>query len=334
VHIVWHTEEENLSDEQVESQIMAFNQDFRALSVQVPEVHPLFDELVADTEISFCLTAITRTFTPWEGVTSLFEGGRRRVCYTDLGGKDAFDPDHYINIWVAGRGDGVLGSATFPEEAQDRPLEDGLFIRPDVFGTMGTVSPPYHLGRTSTHEMGHYFNLQHLWGSGPANFNCEGDDGLADTPTQSDTYRNTCPTIPPFSCGGADMFMNFMNYTDDACMALFSPDQKSRMQQALTQFRPGLLQSSCEPVQERPSPENIQLQLLGNPVNTQAVLKLSGKEEYEIAIFDFAGRLVLLKRHLGGSLLSIDTSSWPAGIYPVKIKYGKHLHLKKLIIAR
>lgn len=334
VHIVWHTLEENISDEQVASQIAALNRDFRALNVELPDVHPLFDELAADVEIEFCLTAITRTQTPWEGVSSLFAQGKRRVCHTDLGGRDAIDPAHYINIWVAGRGDGTLGSATFPEEAQQKPNEDGLFLRPDVFGTQGNVSAPFDLGRTCTHEMGHYLNLRHLWGSTADNFGCEGDDGLADTPKQANTYRNTCPTIPPFSCGSADMFMNFMNYTDDACMALFTPDQKARMWQTLMQYRSGLLQSSCDLVSQSTVSTVPPPRLLGNPARGVAYLQLSAKEQYEIAIFDAAGRLVLLNRHHRGGDLAIDLSGWTAGIYHIKIKNGAHLHLKKLIIAQ
>ena len=334
VHVVWHSPEENISDAQVESQIEVLNQDFRALNTEVPDIHPLFDELVADVEIEFCLTAITRTQTPWEGVSNLFAQGKRRVCHTDLGGRDAIDPAHYINIWVAGRSDGTLGSATFPEVAQEKPQEDGLFLRPDVFGTQGSTTPPFNLGRTCTHEMGHYLNLGHLWGSGADNFDCEQDDGLEDTPRQADTYRNTCPSVPPFSCGSADMFMNYMNYTDDACMALFTPGQKARMWGALMQFRSGLLQSSCAPVASAPALTHAPPRLLGNPAKNVAHLQLSEKEKYEIAIFDAAGRLVLLTSHRGGGLLDIDLSGWAAGIYHIKVKYGAHLHLKKLIIAQ
>ena len=121
VHVVWHSPEENISEAQVESQIEVLNQDFRALNLEVPDIHPLFKDLAADVEVEFCLTAITRTQTPWEGVSNLFAQGKRRVCHTELGGKDAIDPAHYINIWVAGRSDGTLGSATFPEAAQRSP---------------------------------------------------------------------------------------------------------------------------------------------------------------------------------------------------------------------
>ncbi len=333
VHIVWHTAEENLSEAQVRSQIEVLNEDFRRLNVEVPEVHPLFDDLAADTEIEFCLTAITRTPTPVDGITNAFQGGRRRVCHTDLGGRDAIDPDHYINIWVAGRSDGVLGSATFPEEGQDHPLEDGLFIRPDVFGKMGSVSAPYDRGRTCTHEMGHYLNLQHLWGAGNDNFECEKDDGIADTPRQASNYRNTCPSAPLPSCGSPDMFMNFMNYTDDACMALFTPGQKLAMHAAIATYRSTLLQGSCDPVKAAEAAAAPALpRLLGNPVAAEARLDLPAP--CQLAVFDAAGRSVMPARKFPAGLARLHVEDWDAGVYYIKIRHGAHLHFKKLIIAQ
>lgn len=332
VHIVWHTPAENISTAQVNSQITALNEDFRALNAQIPDIHPLFDDLSVDTEIEFCLAAITRTPTEAAGIATAFEGGMRRVCYTALGGRDGFDPEHYLNIWVAGRSDGALGYATFP--GASATAEDGVFIRPDAFGTTGTVSPPFHLGRTCTHEVGHYLNLQHLWGPFEDNFNCNQDDGVEDTPLQAESYRGACPTLPPLSCGSPDMYMNFMNFTDDACMALFTPGQKQRMLAAIQNFRPGLLTASCEPVSThgpaRGTPEAVVLQ---NPVSSQLQARLPGNEEARLAIFDLAGRLVL-QTTANGPLVTVDCSWINPGNYYIKIWHGNKIHFKKLIIAR
>lgn len=334
VHVVWHTTEENISDEQVESQIEVLNQDFRSLNVEVPFVHPLFDELVSDLELEFCLVAITRTSTALAGITNTFSSGKRRLCYTDLGGRDGFDPERYLNIWVAGRNDGALGSATFPEEGQETPAEDGLYIRPDAFGTTGTVSPPFHLGRTCTHELGHYFNLQHLWGPNADNFNCDQDDGVADTPLQADTYQGTCPTLPPFSCGSPDMFMNFMNFTQDACMALFTPGQKARVLSTLQSYRPGLLQGSCTPVStgaaDTFTPE---VSIIGNPARDHLRVRLPGNEPAQLAIFDLTGRLVQ-QVEAAGPEAELSVTGFHAGNYYIKIWHGNKMHVKKLIIAR
>lgn len=334
VHVVWHTDEENISDEQIESQIEVLNQDFRSLNAEIPLVHPLFDELISDLELEFCLVAITRTPTPVAGITNTFSSGKRRLCYTDLGGRDGFDPGHYLNIWVAGRNDGALGSATFPEEGQERPAEDGLYIRPDAFGTTGSVAPPFHLGRTCTHELGHYFNLQHLWGPNADNFNCDQDDGIADTPLQADTYQGTCPTLPPFSCGSPDMFMNFMNFTQDACMALFTPGQKARVLNTLQSYRPGLLQGSCAPVSAKATaPPAPAISIIENPASDYLRVRLPGNEPAQLAIFDLAGRLVQQVEAVGPEA-ELSVAGFHAGNYYIKIRHGNKMHVKKLIIAR
>lgn len=334
VHVVWHTPEENISDEQIESQLEVLNQDFRGTNFEIPEVHPLFDELASDLEIEFCLVAITRTPTEIAGITNIFSEGKRRLCYSDLGGRDGFAPAHYLNIWVAGRNDGALGSATFPDEGLAKPKEDGLYIRPDAFGTTGTVSPPFDLGRTCTHELGHYFNLQHLWGPNEDNFNCNQDDGIADTPLQANTYQGTCPTLPPLSCGSPDMFMNFMNFTEDACMAIFTPDQKTAVLLTLQTYRQGLQEGSCTPVSTiQEKPEADQVLLLGNPISNVARILLPGNEPAQLAIFDFAGRLVQ-QVNAFGPIVELNAEGICTGNYYIKIKYGNKLHFKKLIIAR
>ena len=335
VHVVWRNPEENISDAQIESQIEVLNKDYRKQNTEVPSIHPFFDDLASDTEVSFCLVAITRTSTDIAGITNTFSGGQRRLCFTDLGGRDGFDPEHYLNIWVAGRSDGALGSATFPEEGQLKPQEDGIYIRPDAFGTTGTVSPPFHLGRTCTHEVGHYFNLQHLWGPNQDNFNCNEDDGIDDTPLQASTYQGTCPTLPPMSCGSPDMYMNFMNLTQDACMALFTHGQKDRIFNTLQTYRPGLLKGSCTPVATNELPEQNahHIRLFNNPAGELLRIVLPGNEMAQLTIFDSMGRLVLQTQAMGPigecSLADIHT-----GNYYIKIRYENKIHVKKLIIAR
>ncbi|MEQ8703460.1 MAG: M43 family zinc metalloprotease [Phaeodactylibacter sp.] len=335
VHVVWQNPEENISDAQIESQLEVLNRDYRRLNAEAPNVHPLFDDLVSDLEIEFCLVAITRTLTTVAGITNTFSGGARRLCHTDLGGRDGFDPERYLNIWVAGRSDGALGSATFPQEGLAKPEEDGLYIRPDAFGTMGTVAPPFHLGRTCTHELGHYFNLQHLWGPNEDNFNCDKDDGIADTPLQATTYQGTCPAVPFPSCGSPDMFMNYMNFTHDACMALFTPGQKARVLNTLQTYRQGLLETSCAPVSTTapPLPDRPEVRLLSNPVSNLASIQVPGNETALLTIFDFSGRLVQQEKATG-PVIELNLRGIYAGIYYIKIRYGDKIHLKKLIIAR
>lgn len=335
VHIVWRTPSENISDAQVESQIEVLNRDFRALNAEAAAVPSLFSPVLADMEIEFCLVAITRTQTEISGISALYQGGKRRVCYSELGGRDAIDPGHYLNIWVAGRADGACGDAPLPGQNTPVPAaEDGVFVQPECFGTLGTAMPPYQLGRTTTHEIGHWLNLKHLWGDGLEDPLCQTDDLVADTPEQAYSYQGECPTHPSLSCGSADMFMNFLNFTDDACMAMFTEGQKARAWAAINTYRPGLLEANCEPVPAREAPKESAVLLLNNPADSWATLQLPEKDIFEIAIFDSAGRLVFVQNRIQSACFHIDTRSFISGIYYIKIRDEGKIHTKKLIIAR
>ena len=116
------------------------------------------------------------------------------------------------------------------------------FLDYAYFGNIGTASSPYDQGRTTTHEVGHWLNLRHIWGDS----NC-GNDFCSDTPEHSGSNYG-CPSFPSTSnCSGngisGDMFMNYMDYTNDACMNLFTNDQKSRMLATLNTSRMSLLTS-------------------------------------------------------------------------------------------
>ncbi len=339
VHVVWHTPEENISDAQAQSQVDVLNEDFRAMNDGLSSVPGVFADEAADMEIEFCLVAITRTRTSFSGIANLYAEGMRRVCHTSLGGHDALDPEHYLNAWVSARSDGACGEGTFPGDPDVPPGEQGIFIRPDCFGTTGTAAAPFNLGRTTTHEAGHYLNLKHLWGEGLEDPLCQTDDMVEDTPEQAYSYSEftgpDCPIHPFFSCGSADMFMNFMNLPADRCMAMFTQGQKARARAAIATLRPGLLQSSCMPVSQKDrEPEQAAPLLLTNPARAEISLLLPEKDQYEIAIFDAAGRLVFIGKHASGAPFRISTYSFINGIYYIKIRNGRKIHVKKLIIAR
>ena len=90
------------------------------------------------------------------------------------------------------------------------------------------MASPFDKGRTTTHEVGHYLNLRHIWGDG----RCNRDDFVSDTPT-SDAPNYGCPSFPTTNCRSTDMTMNYMDYTNDACMNMFSVGQKTRMRGVL-----------------------------------------------------------------------------------------------------
>ena len=218
VHVVYRTSAENISDAQIQSQIDVLNADFRALNSDVSNVPSVFTSRVADTEIEFVLDKITRTSTTVNGF-----GTNDKIKSTAQGGKDAENTDTKLNLWVGNIGGGILGYAQFPGGSAST---DGVVIGTDYFGTMGTATAPFNKGRTGTHEVGHWLNLRHIWGDG----GCSVDDFVSDTPTSGNPNYG-CPSLGTNSCSGGDydMWMNYMDYVDDACMYMFTTGQKTRM---------------------------------------------------------------------------------------------------------
>ena len=246
VHVVWNTNAENISDAQIFSQIDVLNADFRRTNTDAINTPNVWQNIAIDSEIDFCLantdpngsatTGITRTQT---SQTSFSINGSDMKS-SSSGGIDPWDQDDYLNIWVCDLTGGILGYATPPSNFNNP--QDGVVIGYKYFGTIGTVQSPYNKGRTSTHEVGHWLNLDHVWGNGN---NC-GNDNVSDTPTQEEE-NYSCPSFPHNvnSCGttnaNGDMFMNYMDYTNDACMNMFTAGQKTRMISAINQYRPNLL---------------------------------------------------------------------------------------------
>ena len=222
VHVVYRTATENISDDQIQSQLDVLNDDFRRLNSDATTNW----SQAADAEIEFCLatvdpngnatTGITRTSTSVNGF-----GTNDAVKFNSQGGKDAWPRDDYLNFWVCNIGGGILGYAQFPGGPA---ATDGVVNGYQYTGTIGTASAPFDLGRTATHEVGHWLNLRHIWGDGA----CGVDDFVSDTP-QSDAPNYGCATGHS-SCGSTDMVENYMDYSDDSCMNLFTQGQKTRMQ--------------------------------------------------------------------------------------------------------
>ncbi len=239
VHVIYNTTTQNISDAQIQSQITVLNQDFRRTNADQTTLWPQ----AADSEIQFCLanvdpnglstTGITRTQT---SVTSFSTNDAMK--FSTQGGKDAWNTSKYLNIWVCNIGGGILGYAQFPGGGS--ASTDGVVIGFNYFGTTGTATAPFNKGRTATHEVGHWLNLRHIWGDGP----CGTDDFVTDTP-ESDAANYGCAT-GHVSCGTVDMVQNYMDYSDDACMNLFTAGQKARMQAVFATggLRVGLLSSN------------------------------------------------------------------------------------------
>ena len=234
VHVVYNTADENISDAQIKSQIAALNRDFSASNQDKGKTPAPWQGLVSNTKIQFALakkdpkgkatTGITRTKTK---VTSF--GTDDAVKRKATGGVPAWPTGKYLNLWVCSLGGGLLGYAQFPGGAA---ATDGVVILNTAFGTKGTATAPFNLGRTAVHEVGHWLNLNHIWGD---TSDCTGTDHVGDTPgAQLPNYGK--PAFPHVSCNNGpngDMFVNYMDYVDDDTMVMFTAGQVARMQATL-----------------------------------------------------------------------------------------------------
>ena len=225
VHVVYKTDEQNISDAQIASQIDVLNADFRKRNADVANAPAPFAPLATDARVQFTLADVTRTKTTVDSFDS-----DDAVKSAATGGADAWDADDYLNLWVCQLGGGLLGYAQFPGGPA---ATDGVVILHSGFGTTGTAAAPFDLGRTTTHEVGHWLNLRHIWGDDGTG--CAGDDFVPDTPNQGGPNYGT-PAFPTVSCDNGpdgDMFMDYMDYVDDAAMFMFSAGQVTRMQATL-----------------------------------------------------------------------------------------------------
>ena len=218
VNVLYKTAAENISLAQIQSQIDVLNEDFNAANADFISTPALFSGVAANVEISFVLETVNRKST-----TKTSWGTRDAMKKTKQGGLDPTSPTTKLNMWACTIGGGILGYAQFPGGST---TTDGIVVDSKYFGLSGTGAYPYNLGRTATHAVGHWMNLRHIWGDATC-----GSDLVSDTPTH-DTANYGVPAYPHYStCTGTpvEMTMNYMDYTDDRGMYMFSNGQKSRM---------------------------------------------------------------------------------------------------------
>ncbi|MFB4274067.1 MULTISPECIES: zinc metalloprotease [unclassified Nonomuraea] len=244
VHVVYQTSEQNIGQDQIDSQLKVLNEDFRRANPDADKVPEVWKDLAADARLEFKLADKDPDGQPTSGVvrrqTDVGEfQPDDKVKFDAQGGSDAWPADRYLNLWVCELKN-ALGYATFPGGPADI---DGVVVRHSAFGTTGTAEAPYDGGRTATHEIGHWFNLRHIWGDDGDG--CSGSDFVDDTPNQAGQNRGT-PTFPKLSCDNGpngDMFMNYMDYVEDAAMFMFTKGQAERMDAALAGPRSSFLPS-------------------------------------------------------------------------------------------
>ena len=243
VHVVFKRDKENINKSQINSQIAVLNRDFRARNPDRNTTPAPWGGLVADAKIEFALAkkdpdgkatdGITRTKTTQDS----FPASGDPVKKASHGGATGWPSDRYLNIWVCTLSQGLLGYAQFPGGPA---RTDGVVILNTAFGNRGSARAPFDKGRSATHEVGHWLNLRHIWADTD---DCAGSDHVNDTPNAAAPNFGK-PSWPHLSCNNGpngDMFMNYMDYVDDAAMVMFTTGQVTRMNAALAGPRDSFL---------------------------------------------------------------------------------------------
>lgn len=362
-HIVYNNDDQNLPDSVIFSQLEVLNEDYRRFNANASETRDIFLPVAADAEIEFYLAqedpngnptnGIVRTATSRSGFTlDLFsqENTLDEVKSSLTDGSDAWDTERYLNIWVCNIEAGLLGQIfglAYPpngvpnwpaNSAEPTPEVSGVIVHYTTVGRNNPVAnqdgvETNNMGRTCTHEIGHYFGLRHIWGDGFFN-GCSVDDGLADTPNcaaasgQNCNFNaNTCTDAP---VDYPDMVENYMDYSIESCQNMFTQEQIDMMRFALTEFRPGLLQNPASTAEERFS---AQLQLFPNPAhNMFNIQTLNGQLIDAIELFDINGKLLISRNEIQQNNFQISVQDLMSGVYVAKVYAAGNVANKKLVI--
>lgn len=266
-HIVLKDPNE-VTDKMIEDQIKVLNRDFAGLNPDSVNILPAFKPLFGKSKIQFVLAKRTPANQPTSGIERVvttqqsFSQANNYVKHASTGGANAWNSSKYMNVWVCTLGGGLLGYSTFPGTSSAD--EQGVVMYNETLP--GGSLAGYNDGRTLTHESGHYFYLFHIWGDDDGA--CTGSDNVNDTPNQSDASSGCHSGVVTDACSPAApgiMYQNYMDYSSDGCMALFTLQQVTRMETALNSFRLSLTTSNgaISPLKDN----DAQMVSIDNPVN-------------------------------------------------------------------
>lgn len=346
VHIVYNSSNENISDAQVQSQIDVMNADYQKLNADTVHIPGYYSQLSASCGFHFVLAGLDTNGVATTGIV------RRHtnisaftidddIKYSARGGDDAWDRDHYLNIWVGNLGGGVLGYSSIPGGPKET---DGIVVQFTAFGLKGSAVAPFNLGRTATHETGHWLNLIHTWGDASC-----GDDQVSDTPPQQAADYGD-PSGMVVSCSNGpygNMYMDFMDFTDDDGLHMFTYGQRDRMRALFAPggFRYPLLSSPAASVAAISTGTNtttvtgnseiISLRMYPNPATTMVSVRMDNPASLGalLDVYNQVGQTVMSVRVTELSF-QMDLSSLAGGVYFARLRGGGSASSFKLVKVR
>lgn len=370
VHVVWNDPSENLADSIIENQIQVLNEDFNRLNADSANLRPLFQPVAGNADIHFQLVEIVRVQTDVLFALDLFGGTiLPELKSTDEGGSDAWDTEKYLNLWVCkiqpttifGLPVGqILGFAFPPNGLDNWPAdsgapnanEDGVVIdyrmmgrnNPNPIEDPSSGDPLLVRGRTPTHEIGHYLGLRHIWGDGGllGPNNCDQSDGVDDTPYANAQSafdcvltKNTCEQVEQFYNDDVpDLVENFMDYSSETCMNMFTKGQVELMRNVLTGPRSGLLENTSS---ESPLAQALNWKIAPNPTDGLFFVDLETEGAIDISfqVSNLEGKTMVQETHQsmvsGANRLMLDGRQWPTGMYFVTIRTPIGYSVRKLV---
>jgi hypothetical protein len=337
-HIVYNTPQQNIPDSVIQRQLQIMNDDFQRKNADTVNTPLEFQGVAGKMDIEFCLAQQTPTGSATTGIVRISTNVTAfnspttyavpdPVKHTNSGGSDAWDTEHYLNIWICN----LNGSTAYSAPPGNfLPDDEGIVCKYQHIGWSNVY--PYGRGRSIVHELGHYFCLKHIWGDDQGT--CNGTDYIGDTPNQAN-YSTNCPNFPltdactPNSPGV--MYMNYMDYSEDGCRNLFSAGQTAYMLSCITSLRTGFLNAQgCVPVvgtENMPSTEwtmaqnETEIQIRGGQASISA-----------LQVWDLQGGSLFEVDGLTGKEISIPKTTFGEGLVVIEARNGWAVKRWKAVI--